>query len=143
MNIEGGGIEGLTPLYGACFCGYTRCAEVLLDNGAYTYAEDQCGDTPLLTAILEMHIDVVRLLLDRGVNINYKNKHGQTILERAACEAGLKIADLMDSEDDFCLESQMDDDERIEDAIYKLMGHVGDDTDPRDNWIRDIRRLWL
>ncbi len=55
--------------------GYAECCRVLVDNGASVAAKSVIeGDTPLLKAVREGHLDVVQLLLERGANPNDPNR---------------------------------------------------------------------
>ena len=77
-----------TALYYTALCGFSGLVNHLIS----TYAEDvnaQCGrhGTPLHAASYRGHLDVARLLLDHGADVNTKNEHENTPL-RSAYSAG-------------------------------------------------------
>jgi len=84
-----------TPLHDAMLSGNTAVANILLTNSSIDLnAQDYEGCTPLHTAarkslILDAdkkseYLETVKLLLDRGANIELKDKKGKTALETAA-----------------------------------------------------------
>ena len=97
------GEKGGTCLYTACIKGYVDIAKILLrrkanpnDNG------QQGGFTPITAAALCGHLDVVRLLLSSGVDIESRDRNGKTALYAAAinnksdvvrflCESNAKV----------------------------------------------------
>jgi Ankyrin repeats (3 copies)/Ankyrin repeats (many copies) len=74
-----------TALYYAALCGFCGLANYLI----LTHGEDVNaksgghGLTPLLVASYEGHLDVARLLLDHGADINSKDNNGKTPLVAA------------------------------------------------------------
>jgi ankyrin repeat protein len=62
-----GGIEGATPIHDAAGEGHTRVIEYLLSVGAEMETYEPHVN-PLFAAIYGGHHDVVRLLLDRGID---------------------------------------------------------------------------
>ncbi|KAJ0036282.1 hypothetical protein NQD34_004959 [Periophthalmus magnuspinnatus] len=99
---------GRSVLYLAAQKGFARCVEVLLAQGAscllndnhlmwtpihvadygeegdLTNVADKFGQTPLMLAVLEGHIDCVHLLLEKGSSPEAKDKKGSTALHRGA-----------------------------------------------------------
>lgn len=97
--------DGLTPLYSASLNGHLEVVRLLLDNGAdATIAQDN-GWTPVnaaseskqssryeywnetyanFTFTLGGHIDIVKLLLDSGIDITTANNDGWTPLNTAS-----------------------------------------------------------
>ncbi|MBQ0720976.1 MAG: ankyrin repeat domain-containing protein [Gammaproteobacteria bacterium] len=66
-----------SPLHSAAFYGRTDVAEVLLDHGANINSLDVNGETPLHRAAFaysRTSINVARLLIDRGSDVNAKAK---------------------------------------------------------------------
>ncbi|MGB3799707.1 MAG: ankyrin repeat domain-containing protein, partial [Lewinella sp.] len=55
---------------------------------------DQNGFTPLMAAASENHIDVARLLIARGANVNQVHRHWTALIE-AADEGSLEVAELL------------------------------------------------
>ncbi|OQS07308.1 hypothetical protein THRCLA_20181 [Thraustotheca clavata] len=57
----------------------------MIDNGdVQVDVEATDGETPLSAAASLNRIDVINLLVNRGVNVNYVNRHGRTALMKAA-----------------------------------------------------------
>lgn len=79
-----------TSIWKACQEGYTKVVELLLKYGAHPdgmVAEikaDTDDLTPLGVASQDGHIDVVRLLIQAGADINWMNGEGETPLGKAA-----------------------------------------------------------
>ena len=61
-----------TPLHLACEYGNVDGAKLLVDNGAEIEVANFRGRTPMMQAIYEGHIMVVRLLLEKGANAGAK-----------------------------------------------------------------------
>jgi len=55
----------------------------LIGYGVNLDCRDIINQTPLLTAIEGASLDVVRILLSRGVNINARDEYGDTALAKA------------------------------------------------------------
>ncbi|VDI03178.1 Hypothetical predicted protein [Mytilus galloprovincialis] len=110
MNVNDTSNIGLTPFYLCCAQGHHETVKILLDlydKIAYdmivtvdeyvflsnvtkmvnTTAINEIGSTALHIACLNGHTDVVKLLVDFGMNINNKTKHGFTPLY-LACQKG-------------------------------------------------------
>jgi ankyrin repeat protein len=67
-------VTGITPLHMAApalghYSG-PDVARLLLENGANVHAQDEDGCTPLHGAAGSGHIEVVRLLVEKGANVN-------------------------------------------------------------------------
>jgi ankyrin repeat protein len=78
---------GISPMYAACLNGRTAMIEVLLEAGAKPDTALPEGETALMTASRTGNVDAVRLLLDRGADVNARETwKGQTALMWAAEE---------------------------------------------------------
>ena len=53
------------------------------------------GLTPLMQAAYEGHLGVAELLVDKGADVNAKDKVGWTALTCAACEGHLEVVKLL------------------------------------------------
>jgi ankyrin repeat protein len=53
-----------------------------LTIGALCSKNDK-GNTPLYIAVAYRHLETVRYLLERGVNVDAKNENGNTVLHKA------------------------------------------------------------
>ena len=79
-----------TPLDLAILNEHIKTAKLLIDNGAYINTKkDNYGDTPLHKI---NNIDIIKLLIDKGTDVNVKNKIGNTPLYYAK---DLEIAKLL------------------------------------------------
>ncbi len=58
-------------------------AATLLDQGALIDARDEAGRTPLMLAVTENRVEIVRLLLARGADPNAADNAGHTPLQQA------------------------------------------------------------
>lgn len=89
---------GATALMLAAYSGYTSVVGALLDAGAdpeITDGTEEGGGTPLLRAIDDNHIPVVRLFLQRNVNLTSKDKYNRTLLHGAAVNGRSMILRLL------------------------------------------------
>ncbi len=81
--------KGKSALHCAAKAGFRKVIDVLLENGANIDAVDHKGDSSLIEAIRstiknrEKQRATIETLLNKGANINLKNKNGQTPLQIA------------------------------------------------------------
>lgn len=55
-----------------------------LEKGAHINARNTVLNTSLWLAVLGSHIEIVKLLLERGAQVNIRNAYGESILFKAA-----------------------------------------------------------
>jgi TPR repeat protein len=79
-SVEARGQKGLTVLFLAASWGRTEILSLLIDAGADLEACDECGNTPLMAAVIdgEEHAKVVALLLRAGADPMRPNLAGAT-----------------------------------------------------------------
>lgn len=70
-------------------------ARILIDNGCPIDEEDECGNTPLIEAVLKNKIKFAELLVKNGADINHKNFSGETALSSAAAWGHQKMVDFL------------------------------------------------
>jgi ankyrin repeat protein len=88
--------NGETPLYEAAWWNHPDVAVILLDHGAGINKQRHGeGDTALSIASSDGHLEVVRLLLERGADINIANARGETPLSRAVVFRQERIVSLL------------------------------------------------
>jgi hypothetical protein len=92
--------EGTTALMFAARNGPLESAQLLLDNGVDINQADQAGDTALFFAI---HLDdendaigMIRLLLEKGADLNLKNGDGFTVTAFAREEGKRDLANFIE-----------------------------------------------
>lgn len=87
--------HGWAPLHYGASCGHLEACEALLE--AESDLEVQLPDlsTPLMLAAEEGHLDVARLLLDRGAWAEQKDEDGFTALDRCEASAREEFARLL------------------------------------------------
>jgi ankyrin repeat protein len=72
---------GYAPLQKAALEGHADIVEFLLDKGCKKDCQSKNQDTPLIDAVENGHIEVVRLLLRHGVNPHHQNDRGQRAID--------------------------------------------------------------
>ena len=98
MDVNAPDNDHGTPLHSASYFGRPEIAQVLLDHGAIADAENSQGETALHVVTRgkypsqEDGVTIVWLLLDRGVDINARDKGYDTPLHSASQFGGLEIA---------------------------------------------------
>ncbi|MCW3050965.1 MAG: ankyrin-like [Chthonomonadales bacterium] len=61
-------------------------------DGALVNAKDEGGDTPLYSA---RNVDCMKLLLDRGAQVNHRDRYGQTPLDYAVRDENINMMKLL------------------------------------------------
>ena len=78
-----------------CFCASsfnTLATFFFLSNGASVYIKDANGQTPLMCAVGTGNLELVKLLIDYGSNINQSDQYGLTPLNEALSHSFTDIA---------------------------------------------------
>jgi ankyrin repeat protein len=80
--------DGTTTLMDAAFSGQTANVQYLIEKGAAVNAQNKFEMTPLIKAVSRPYssgnsIEVVKLLINNGADINFKTKEGWTALQGA------------------------------------------------------------
>ena len=92
LNINHRNLEGLTALHLACRGGHLSCVTFLLNNGA-KFSRTYHGETELMFAAKSQSIDLAKLLIDSGADVNLCNTKKQSALHYSAklqvCADGL------------------------------------------------------
>lgn len=56
---------------------------------------DQLGWTPLMIAVSGGHLDIAKVLIERGAEVNHSNDNGQIALHYAASKGRLEMMELL------------------------------------------------
>ena len=95
-NVDGALPSGETPLMTAARVGAGDVVKSLLDHGAdVNLAEQLKAQTALMWALSEQHIDVARLLVERGANVRAASSSGFTPLLFAARMCNLEAVQML------------------------------------------------
>jgi hypothetical protein len=96
MNVKLGR-RGRTQLHHCAINGFTTSVKRLLSirNINVNMKDDMFGRTPLHSAVLNGHIEITRLLLQNGADVNAKNIHGSTPLHCSAKYGHVDILHLL------------------------------------------------
>jgi len=95
-NVKAGLPNGETPVLTAARSGRPEMVKVLVDGGAEVNAKEKTrGQTALMWAVAEEHLDVARLLLERGADAHARSTAGFTPLLFAAREGGIEMTRLL------------------------------------------------
>ena len=81
-NINVRNVKGQTALSLAALAGNNNMIGIMVDLGADVNSVDISGNTPLIVAS-GCNVSTVRLLLERGANINHRAHYGRTALQWA------------------------------------------------------------
>ncbi|XP_051724288.1 fibronectin type 3 and ankyrin repeat domains protein 1-like [Ctenopharyngodon idella] len=86
-----------TPLMRvSAISGNAAVASVLLQAGAEVNVRDKAGKTPLMVAVLNNHVELVKLLLDSGADHHMKNEYGAGAADMAKAFGRQNIINLLD-----------------------------------------------
>jgi ankyrin repeat protein len=95
MNVKN--MNGRTQLHHCAENGFTSSVKRLLSirNINVNVKDDVYGWTPLHEAAWKGHVEIIRLLLQNGAEVNAKNNYGYTPLHYAACNGHIDILHLL------------------------------------------------
>lgn len=85
---------GRNSLSAASAGGYTKIVEFLLDMGV-SVRRSRIEDAPLITASEGDHVDTVKLLIERGADVNGQDDLGTTALIEATKNDAIQTAELL------------------------------------------------
>ncbi|KAJ4304640.1 hypothetical protein N0V90_000166 [Kalmusia sp. IMI 367209] len=81
-ELDQGDFAGIAPLQKAALNGWADVVGYLIKQGCRTDCKSDDQDTPLIDAVENGHLDVVKLLLNEGhVNPHHQNKKGQRAID--------------------------------------------------------------
>uniref|UniRef100_A0A8C1ZKA8 Fibronectin type III and ankyrin repeat domains 1 n=1 Tax=Cyprinus carpio TaxID=7962 RepID=A0A8C1ZKA8_CYPCA len=87
-----------TPLMRvSAISGNAAVASILLQAGADVNVRDKAGKTPLMVAVLNNHVELVKLLLDSGADHHMKNEYGAGAADMAKAFGRQSIINLLDN----------------------------------------------
>jgi ankyrin repeat protein len=106
--------HGFTPLHYAALAGHYRCVSILLERGANMNAQDESGNTAIIflanftkaedrsvkekiasSIIGSDRIQAAKILLEKGADLNIRNKAGKTALMIAEEKGNAEMAELL------------------------------------------------
>ena len=85
-----------TSLHFASQSGNAEIVQILIDKGAHVDIKEKGnGQTPLLLACENGHINVVKALLQNNANVNEKSRDGSTVLHLAAQNGQIDLLEIL------------------------------------------------
>jgi ankyrin repeat protein len=117
---------GIAPLQKASLHGWAEVVRYLISKGCNTACESNDRDTPLIDAVENGHLDVIKLLLNEGhVNPHHANKKGQ------------RAIDVMEHDDDDADEIE----KLLREAMKRETNLSRDDKQPERKQAKSASRL--
>jgi len=88
---------GLSPLHVATLSGLSECVNILLKHGAEVDASDKgsVGGTALYASAEKGYVEIAKLLIEHGANVNGRTKEGKTALMIAAAKGSSELVGLL------------------------------------------------
>lgn len=93
IDLEKRDCYGETPLELATALGYTKIVKVLLEAGACT--NSVCGIKLLQVSCWFKHLDIVKLLIQAGTDVNLRLEEDSTLLLNAAGEGDFELVQIL------------------------------------------------
>lgn len=88
---------GHTPLFVACYYGYSDIARYLCEHGADVDAQANDGTTPLICTAQYNYPEITEILIDSSAKVNLQDRKGHTALYYAKENRYTKVADLLEA----------------------------------------------
>ncbi|RVD89722.1 uncharacterized protein DFL_000717 [Arthrobotrys flagrans] len=137
-------VDGWTGVHLAAYAGVYESMTGMLDRSADLEAKDKWGRTPLMWAVRNGHEAVVRLLVDRGADLEAKNNTwGQTSLMSAAENGHEAVVRLLvgrganlEAKDRWGQAPLMSASRNGYEAVVRLLVDRGADLEAKDKWGR-------
>uniref|UniRef100_A0A6P4DX15 Tankyrase n=1 Tax=Drosophila rhopaloa TaxID=1041015 RepID=A0A6P4DX15_DRORH len=85
---------GMTPFMFACQNGFTGVVRLLIKDVSFDAVDNQ-GCTPIFHAIEKNHVDVVKMLVEAGVNATIANNKGYTPTQVAECHGYYDLLEIL------------------------------------------------
>lgn len=95
FQVDAPDIDGRTLLMVAVEYGRLEIADFLLYHGANIYAVDLEGNTPAILATKKGLPDILRLLVGKGYDVDFKNRRGESVRSLAHGTADAKLRDIV------------------------------------------------
>ena len=94
-NLHGLVVNRTTPLMRAAFLGDEAMAKKIIASGGDPLARNADGNQALWLACVDMHLRMIELLLDSGLDIDNRNDNGATPLMYAASSGRTEVVQLL------------------------------------------------
>jgi ankyrin repeat protein len=148
-NVDAKNMDGLTPLimtirgrvpYGAEVNAKDRTdiLKPLIEHGANVHTKGRDGFTPLIIAIGHRQVNSIKLLIEKGADVNAKDDHGNTVLMAASQAETIKLliekgADVNAKDEDGVTALMKACDRRLQTEFVKLLIEKGADVNAKCN----------
>ena len=83
------------PILSHAMAGNLSGVKTHIESGGDVNVADRMGNTPLMLAVIDDHVDVVKYLLSNGADPKRKNKVGETALDIAERGAPKRVTKML------------------------------------------------
>jgi ankyrin repeat protein len=89
--------DGFTPVALAAYLGQKSVTEYLIENGANVnaIAKNATGFTALTGAVANNHVEIAKILVKRGANVNHRYEGGVSPLMEACLNGNLELVNFL------------------------------------------------